>query len=149
MNKKTIWQLLLDEQNEFPHRKCSNVTDEQIFEAEEALNLKFSQSYKFFLKNYEASAVGELDIFTITKSEHSSSWKWSIIDRTKHYKEHEKWPDINDWYIVSDNGSGDPIGINPKGEIWISYHNSGFEQEKLADDFEEFLYKLLTETLWE
>lgn len=64
-------------------------------------------------------------------------------------KNTQNWPDIDDWYIISDDGRGNPIGINPKGEVLLSDHDSGFEQIKLADDFEEFVYRLLTDTLYE
>lgn len=147
MNKDT-WNLLKNDLEEFFHKKCSDANDEQILRAEQELGLNFSESYKNFLKNYQCSSVGEFYISTLNRSESSPSDLWSVIQNTNFFKEQEKWPDIEDWYIVSDNGSGDPIGINPKGEVWISYHDSGFEQEKLADSFEEFLYKLLTKTLW-
>ncbi len=143
------WDLLEKFINEFPQIKCLNSDDEQILKAEREIGLNFSESYKYFLKNYQCSSVGELYVYTLNKAEDSSSVLWSISEGNKFYKQTQKWPDIEDWYIVSDNSSGDPIGINPKGEVWISYHNSGFEQEKLADSFEEFLYKLLTKTLWE
>jgi len=142
------WDLLEKFINEFPSIKCKNVNIKDIAEAERNLCLHFSDSYKFFLKNYECSIAGELRIYGLSKAESFSNDLWSVIQNTNFFKEQEKWPDIEDWYIVSTDGSGDPIGINAKGEVWISYHDSGFEQEKLADSFEEFLYKLLTETLW-
>jgi hypothetical protein len=143
-----VWSLLSDLYTEFPHIKCLNADEDKIKLAESALKLNFSNSYKYFLKYHECSAVGELRIYTLTRSEDSPMDTWSVVDAEKWYKKEQNWPDIDDWYIVSDNGSGDPIGIKPNGEVWISYHDSGFEQEKLADDFEEFVYKLLTETLW-
>lgn len=143
-----VWKLLEEEYQEFPRRKCANAGDQIIDQCEQELGLIFSNSYKFFLKYHECSAVGELYINTLTRSERSPRELWSVADVTKWFKEEQQWPNIDDWYIVSDNGSGDPIGIKPNGEVWISYHDSGFEQEKLANNFEEFLYKLLTDTLW-
>lgn len=144
-----VWQLLENYYKKFPFIKCANSTDEQVKQAEYELGLIFNDFYKNFLKNYECSSVRELYINTLTKSKDSPSELWSVIEVTKWFKDHQKWPNIDDWYIVSDNNSGDPIGIKPNGEVWISYHDSGFEQEKLANDFEEFLYKLLTNSLWE
>lgn len=149
MNIKNTWELLKQEYEEFPNEKCINATDEQIKQAEQELNLIFSSSYTYFLKNHECSSVGECKIYTLTRSESSSSVLWSVLESNKFFKQDQQWPDIDDWCIVSNNGSGDPIGIKPNGEVWISYHDSGFEQEKLANDFEEFLHKLLTETLWD
>lgn len=143
-----VWQLLENYYKKFPFIKCANATDEQVKQAEYELGLIFSDFYKNFLKSYECSSVRELYVNTLTKSEDSPSDLWSVIEVTKWFKEEQQWPDIGDWYIVANNGSGDPIGIKPNGEVWISYHDSGFEQKKLADNFEEFLYKALTETLW-
>ena len=148
MISKNTWQLLKEEYEEFPQSKCSNANDVQILSAEKELNVIFSQSYRYFLKFHEVSGVGSLNFYTLTRAQDSSLIGWSVIEVTKWFKEEQQWPDIGDWYIVANNGSGDPIGIKPNGEVWISYHDSGFEQEKLADNFEEFLYKLLTETLW-
>lgn len=39
--------------------------------------------------------------------------------------------------------------ITPDGSVWLFDHDSGFEQVKLADSFEDFLHKLLTDTLYE
>ena len=65
------------------------------------------------------------------------------------YKDFQKWPDIEDWYVISDDGRGNPIRIDPEGKVWLSDHDAGFEKVKLADNFEEFLHKLLTDTLYE
>jgi len=73
----------------------------------------------------------------------------NVLNVTKFYKAVQGWPSIEDWYIVSDDGFGNPIGIDPKGKVWLSDHDSGFEKVKLADSFDEFLYKVLTETLYE
>jgi len=73
---------------------------------------------------------------------------YSVVDLTNFYR-NQHWPYIGEWYVVSDDFDGNPIGIDPDGKVWLLDHDSGFEKVKLADSFEEFLYKLLTDTLYE
>lgn len=128
---------------------CEGVSDQEIINAQNEIDLIFSSPYIVFLKKYGGAMIkGDL-IYGLRYQIDMDDNCWSVMDNTKFYKETQKWPDIHDWYIVSDDGSGNPIGVNPKGEVWLSDHDSGFEQIKLADNFEEFLYKLLTDTLYE
>ena len=147
MINNNVWKILEEENKNFPEEKCDNATDQDIGLAEQDLGLSFSDGYKYFLKNHQCNSIGELNFYPIPKNNVPTN-NYTVVQATKRFKNQENWPDIEDWYVVSNNGSGDPIGIKPNGEVWISYHDSGFEQEKLADDFEEFVYKLLTETLW-
>ena len=112
------------------------------------LNVKFSIEYINFLKIYGECCVEGFDLYgiPILKSLHYGK---SVIDVTRFYKEEQGWPGIEDWYVVSDNGGGNPIGIDPEGAVWLSDHDSGFEKIKLADDFEEFLLKLLEDRLYD
>lgn len=124
------------------------VSMDQISDAEKKLSLKFAKDHKKFLLKYDYADLPGHTIFGISPPTnlHLSE---TIIENTKFYKEKQKWPGIEDWYIISDDGFGNPIGINPEGKVWLSDHNAGFEQVKLADSFEEFLYKILTDTLYE
>jgi len=147
--KNDVWIQLENYGEKYEHLKCINSTEDQIREAENLLGLDFSKSFKIFLKHYQLSSLGCLNFYTLNPSIDSSTALWSLIEANKWFKEDEKWPGIDDWCIIANDGSGNPIGINPRGEIWISYHDANFEQEKLADDFEEFALKLINETLWD
>ena len=72
---------------------------------------------------------------------------WSVTQLTMYYR-NQNWPGTENWYIVSDDGSGNPFGVDPEGKAWLSDHDTG-EIVAVAEDFEEFLYKLYTDTLWE
>jgi len=120
-----------------------------IQDAEKKLGVHFSESFIAFLKKFGGALLEGHVIYGLISSDQSSFLSETIIERTKFFKETQKWPDIENWYIVSDDGSGNPIGVDPEGKVWLSDHDAGFEQIKLADSFEEFLYKLYTETLYE
>jgi hypothetical protein len=144
-----IWEALAKDFEEFPEGQCGSVDGKEIIEAEKFLNVYFSQGYKRFLRMYGGASVPGHYIYGLRRQINMGERSWSVIHRTDFYKNVQKWPDIEDWYIVSDDGSGNPIGIDPEGRVWLSDHNSGFEKVKLADSFEEFLYRLYTETLYE
>jgi len=117
--------------------------------SEKILNVRFSDQYKKFLSEFGAAGIGAYYIYGFKHLPLMGTKNWTVKDKTIFYKENQKWPDIEDWYIVSDDGRGNPIGIDPEGNVWLSDHDSGFEKVKLADNFEEFLHKLLTDTLYE
>lgn len=120
-----------------------------INKAEIELNVKFDDSYKQFLLKYGGAMVSGDLLYGLSYQDDMSMDCWSVIQNTNFYKVTQKWPDIDDWYIISDDGRGNPIGCKPDGSVWLSDHDVGFEQVKLADDFEEFLHKLLTDTLYD
>lgn len=121
----------------------------KIEQYEKNLNLVFSKEYKEFLKQYGSGIVDSFYIHGSPSNLFMGGILKSVVDKTNFYKHDQKWPDIDDWYIISDDGRGNPIGCKPDGSVWLSDHDAGFEQVKLAENFEEFLHKLLTDTLYE
>lgn len=123
--------------------------EENIKTAENILELKFSDSYKKFLSLYGGAMISGDLVYGLSYQVDMDKDTWSVVDKTKFYKEVQKWPGIEDWYIISDDGRGNPIGVDPAGKVWLSDHDSNFEKVKLADNFEEFLEKLLNDSLYE
>lgn len=133
-----------DRRDYFAH----GVNQEKIDIAENFLNLTFSSGYKKFIRDYGGAMInGEL-IYGLEKQDDMDDFSWSVIDKTLFYKITQQWPGIEDWYIISDDGRGNPIGCKPDGSVWLSDHDAGCEQIKLADNFEEFLEKILNDTLY-
>lgn len=148
--KNNIWDALIEYfQDDREDCYATGASDEEISEAENVLKLQFSSGYKKFLNLYGGAAIGGELLYGLRYIQYMSDNLWSIVDITNFYKQKQKWPDIDDWYVISDDGRGNPIGCKPDGSVWLSDHDSGFEQIKLANDFEEYVYKLLTDTLYE
>lgn len=120
-----------------------------ISNAESKLNLTFSKDYKKFLQLYDSAFFEGFIVYGLIKQPGMSDNLYSVVQNTKFYKEQQKWPGIDDWYIISDDGFGNPIGIDKEGKVWLSDHDSNFEHIKIADSFEEFLEKLIDETVFE
>ncbi|MBP9694685.1 MAG: SMI1/KNR4 family protein [Alphaproteobacteria bacterium] len=147
MSKKSSWQFLEADHHDSPDDFGNGATPEQIKAIENSLGVNFTDNYRKFLEIYDYAFVPGYIIYGVNSIE--GRRKSNVFDNTKFYKEVQKWPGIENWYVISDDGCGNPIGIDPEGRVWLSDHDSGFEKIKLADDFEEFLYRVYTETLFE
>ncbi|WP_010299837.1 SMI1/KNR4 family protein [Candidatus Odyssella thessalonicensis] len=140
----------LDESlNEIEGLQGGPCSRDEIMRAEAQLLCKFSKEYKDFLEKYGAAIMDGYIIHGLRKLLLMTDDCWSVIDRTKFYKEDRHWPGIESWYVISDDGAGNPIGIDPEGRVWVSDHDADFEKTKLADNFEEFLDKILSDTLYQ
>ena len=145
-----IWNFLEDEYKKNPGWFGVPVeNDKLIQEDQKILGLSFSKTYIMFLKKFGGYMGDGHVVYGLIPQSKGSCFDKSVIDRTDFFKKTQNWPDIKNWYIISDDGSGNPIGVDPEGKVWLSDHGAGFEHIKLADSFEEFLYKLYTETLYE
>lgn len=149
INNVNIWEFLEKHFKEYPEDRADTSTEDEIEQAEKELGLSFNIEYKKFLKLYGGAGIGSQWVYGLKRQQSMGEVLWSVIENTKFFKETQKWPNIENWYVVSDDGSGNPIGIDPEGRVWLSDHDSGFEHIKLADSFCEFLYKLHKDTLYE
>ncbi|MGL4824972.1 MAG: SMI1/KNR4 family protein [Alphaproteobacteria bacterium] len=147
MSKSNIWSLLAEHAKEFPEDFAEGVKLEEIREAEAELGLKFSEAYIQFLRAYGGGFFSSEPVYGLRKTKSMSDFSCNVIQVTLRYRS-DYWPNISNWHVISSDYSGDPTGIDPDGKVWVSYHDCGFEQVLLAEDFEEFLYKLYTETLY-
>jgi streptogramin lyase len=62
---------------------------------------------------------------------------WSVVAVTKHRRE-EGWPGVDEWYVISEDGRGNPIGMDNRGRVWRSDHDVG-DIELLAKSFEGYI----------
>lgn len=104
-------------------------SDEQVLCAEQELGVKFSSDYIDFIKNFGAAYTGMM-INALDGNE-------NVVDETKSFR--EVHPDVTDTYVISDDGSGNPIMINSKGEVEIYYHDSDAEIEIIASSLEQYI----------
>lgn len=104
-------------------------SDEQVVCAEQELGVKFSPDYIDFVKNFGKAYAGMM-INALDGNE-------NVVDETKSFR--EVHPDVADTYVISDDGSGNPIMINSKGEVEIYYHDSDAEIEIIASSLEQYI----------
>ena len=149
MSSINVWDMVAKEYSAYPE-DFSGVFDrlDCINEAQKKLGVKFSDAYVKFATEFGSADIGACTIFCFGHLPSMGNDTGDIIENTQFYR-NQKWPDIDNWYIISDDGLGNPIGVDPEGKVWLSDHDAGFEHIKLADSFEEFIYCLLTDTLYE
>jgi hypothetical protein len=61
----------------------------------------------------------------------------SFVEVTAKFRR-QFWPGADRWAIISMDHSGNPIGLDETGRVWISDHDAGAIQV-IAQDFEGFL----------
>jgi SUKH superfamily protein len=111
-------------------------SDEEIAGAAESLGREFDPNYIAFLKRYGGAVVGSLPVFGLRPVEVIGK-VWSVVEVTRRYRD-QNWPGTADWYVISEDGFGNPIGIDADGKVMISDHDHG-DIAILARNFEDFL----------
>lgn len=123
--------------------KGNPVSDEEIDEAQKELHVKFSEEYIDFLKKFGGSYVG-VPIYGFNNSEMLSNQ--TVVDLTNEfresYKQDNRCPIIQESYVISITGNGDPVMVVPSGEILIFYHDSD-SQEIYSQSFLELIERNL------
>jgi len=139
MNQKTI-QKLNKVYADFPFSKATKpalIEDVKLLESN--LGFDLPEDYKQFLSLYGAGSVGRNPIFGFGSSKDMGLSQGSAWDETLLHRE-QKWQGTENWLVFSVDRSGNPIGLDCNGAVWVSDHNYG-SIDKLADSFEDYLWK--------
>jgi len=111
--------------------------DDAIKEAQKQLRCCFTREYHQFLQLYGCGVVGAYPIYGLGDTPDAMEENVNVVSQTEWYRT-QKWPDISDWYIISTDGRGNPIGIGQDGQVRLSDHDVG-DVIIIAKNFEEFL----------
>ncbi|MBL8607498.1 MAG: SMI1/KNR4 family protein [Myxococcales bacterium] len=132
-----VWDALDGEFARFPELAACGVPESTINAAEIRLGCKFAESYRRFLRQYGAGLVGDGPILGLARAEAMGEDLWSVVETTERFRR-DNWPGADVWYIVSVDGSGNPVGVDAQGSVWLSDHDVG-EVVAIASSFEELL----------
>lgn len=116
-------------------------SDSEIKSAQEVLGVSFSSDYVDFIKETGGAIVGAFPVFGLRHAEPMDDCLWSVVDVTMKFR-NDKWPHSTDWYVVSTDHSGNPIGIDKNGAA-LSYDHDRGQIYKIADSFEDLLLYFL------
>lgn len=109
-------------------------TQKQISEAEKVLNIKLPEDYADFITRFGATFAG-IDIYAF--EEHQN-----VVELTQQmwedYKNGDRYEEAMQSIVISDDGAGNPILINGKGEVVIFYHDCD-EREVLAESLGQLI----------
>ena len=118
--------------------KKNKANDQEISNAEKKLNISLNSEYKEFIKEFGGCYLG-YDIYAF-KNERGLE-KRSFVDLTLDFK-NQGVPLNANQYIISFDGSGNPIVQNTNGKVLIFDHDIG-EFEILAESLEDLIEKNL------
>ncbi|GGG69852.1 SMI1/KNR4 family protein [Paenibacillus radicis (ex Gao et al. 2016)] len=114
-------------------------SQEEIAKAEQRLNVNFHEDYIDFIKTF-GGAFGGLPVHAFSNG--SSLGNETVVELTIGFR--EQFQDspfaevLQTSYVISMDGSGDPIIINQAGKVFICYHDNG-EIKLIADSFQELI----------
>src|SRR5437870_2403020 len=120
--RETTWAAL-ERKLASPILKASPVPREEIDDAARSLKCVFHKDYIEFLLRYGGAVVGPNPVFGLRQPEVMGK-PWSVVDVTNMFRADGR-RGISEWYIISNDGFGNPIGLAPDGRVWISDHDAG------------------------
>lgn len=117
----------------------SPATQEEIAHAEQRLNVRFHEDYVSFIRMFGGAYAG-LAVHAFSNA--SSIGNETIIDLTLNFREQcEELPfgdALRTSYVISIDGSGDPIIIDQTGNVLNCYLDTG-KAQLLAESFEALI----------
>jgi hypothetical protein len=121
---------------------------DEVTQAEIALGINFNSLYPSFIEDYGPSFIKGYYIYGPVVHQDMPDKDCTVVKKTNYYKIEQKWPAIEDWYIISEDKNGNPIGINStNGEVWLCDESKDYEKKIIAGSFEDFIRGLLDEKL--
>ncbi|WP_028563665.1 SMI1/KNR4 family protein [Paenibacillus pinihumi] len=113
--------------------------EEEIDKAHQQLNISFHEDYIQFIRTFGGAYAG-LAVHAFSNG--SSLGNETVVDLTLGFREQfRELPFaevLQTGYVISMDGSGDPIMISQDGQVLICHHDTG-EIKLLADSFESLI----------
>jgi len=137
--------VLMERLKIFLHREDNHTlvgiptSQDEIVKAQQRLEVNFHEDYLHFIRTFGGAYAG-LAVYAFSNG--SSLGNETVVDLTLGFREQFKEllfaEVLRTSYVISMDGSGDPIIINQTGKVFICYHDTG-EMKLLADSFEELI----------
>jgi hypothetical protein len=108
---------------EFPQSHSGGVGESEIQEASRTMGIVFPDDYREFLTRYGGGHIGSYAVAGLRKWGFAANDDWNIVDQTMHFR-NQKWPGTEQWAVFTSDGSGNPIGFDDSGRVWLSDHDS-------------------------
>lgn len=126
-----------------PVLRGGDASADEVDAAERSVGVQFDADYRAFVLRYGGAMVGSLPIFGLRRAEVMGDDAFEVTTVTARFRA-DGWEPTKDWVVISMDLAGNPIGLNPAGEVWLADHDSG-ETRILARTFEQFVLMLLNE----
>ena len=136
--QKSTWERLDELFNKFPVMKAEPVSPSELRALCDHQGWVFHPDYSAFVVSYGGALVGAYPIFGLRQAE-AMGEPWSVIAATMQFRG-DGWAGTENWYIISMDGAGNPIGMLTDGsERVFSYDHDGGQIYEVANSFENFI----------
>jgi hypothetical protein len=109
--------------DQFPGMCAEKVPQSEIDVASVQLGIPFPEDYQEFFRLFGGGHAGSKSVAGLRQWKFASRSDWNVIVLTEHFRR-QHYPGADRWVIFSDDGSGNPIGFDDAGRVWISDHDS-------------------------
>jgi len=140
---RSTWKELDAEYEASPMLMSGPVPASEVTAASKVIGLGIPDDYAAFLTRYGSAIVGPYPIFGLRQVGPMGN-DWSVVEVTRRFRA-DRWPGVEGWIVVSRDHGGNPIGLSPAGEVWLSDHEQG-GVTWLAASFEEFVLQALVQS---
>jgi cell wall assembly regulator SMI1 len=139
--KQSTLDLLNDFFARFPFMKGGVASSAEIDSAESVLGVRFSEDYREFLERFGGAIVGPYPLYGLRRPEPMDAHLWSVVRVTEYYRS-QLWPGTDNWYVISMDHAGNPIGVDDGGKLLTFDHDAG-ETIEVALNLESYLVECL------
>lgn len=122
-----------------PVMRGGRVDRAEVNALENAVGFALPADYREFVEKYGGAIVGAFSVYGLRRAHAMAKNESSAWDVTKHFRS-EGWPGVENWLVISSDQSGNPVGLDAAGKVWISDHDTG-TINPLAASFEDYLRK--------
>ncbi|MCG6154922.1 SMI1/KNR4 family protein [Rubinisphaera margarita] len=112
-------------------------SNEEVDHASRELGVPFDSDFREFLLKFGGAMVGPYPIFGLRPVEVMGNDHWSVVDVTRWYRNNGV-PGSEAFVVISEDHSGNPVGMDANGRVWIYDHDFGGLAE-LSPTFETYL----------
>lgn len=143
MNKK-VFRKIEEEFNVCPEAFGGPVPLEEIAQAEEILQVRLPEDYRFFLLKYGSGAIGEAIILGLKEAEFVATP--SFVKQSLHFR-HILPEGYKKFIAIEVDGAGNPVGFNSPDPEIIAFDFDFGGKEGIAASFEAYVEKALSNEL--
>ena len=112
--EQSPWDRIKADAASYPMMYGNGIGAPEINQAEQELGVAFDPDYVCFLKEYGGAMIGPEPLLGLSQADVMGSDLWSVVEVTQRFRT-DGWGGVDDWYIVSVDGAGNPVGVAPDG----------------------------------
>jgi hypothetical protein len=140
--KQATWDALDQLFRRTPVLAAGGVPVAEVRAAERRVGHELPRDFRQFVERYGGAVVGSLPVLGLRRAEVMGS-DYSFVEVTESFRR-DGWIPGNGWVVISIDLAGNPIGLNPAGEVLVSDHDAG-ATSLLSPSFEGFVEMLLAQ----